>query len=138
LLGGCSARVAPVTTMIATITASIASMTVSHWFSVRVTSSSGTIPSGTGLPSGLVMLSANRTSRQKEEKIKGYPADEEQRHGDGGDDERAYRSIPQRLRRFIRPDRRGDVLRSTGSGVMRLIGRHRVSLVLLLRRRLER
>jgi hypothetical protein len=124
--------------MIAIITPSMDSMTVSHWFSLRVTSSSGTIPSGTGLPSGLVMLSANRTSRYKEQKIKSNPPDEEQRHGDGGDHERAYRSIPQRLCRFIWPDRCGDVLRSTGGGVMRLISRHRVSLVLLLRRRLER
>jgi hypothetical protein len=124
--------------MIAIITPSIESMTVSHWFSVRLISSSGMIPSETGLPSGLVMLSANRTSRQKEEKIKGHPAHEEQRHGDGGDDERAYRSIPQRLRRFIRSDRCGDVLRSTGGDVMRVINRHRLSLILLLRRRLER
>src|SRR6266404_8122768 len=125
LLGGCSARVAPVTTMIATITASIASTTVSHRFSVRVTSSSGTIPSGTDCQSGLVILSANRASRQKEEEIKGDPADEEQRHCDGGDDERAYRSVPERLCRCIRPDRRGDMLRPTGGGVMRLVSWHR-------------
>src|SRR5258707_5384740 len=106
LLGGCSAWVIPVTTMIAIITPSIESTTASHRFSVRVTSSSGTIPSGTDCQSGLVILSANRASRQKEEEIKGDPADEEQCHCDGGDDERAYRSVPERLCRCIRPDRR--------------------------------
>jgi hypothetical protein len=84
---------------------------------VRATTSSGTIPSGSGRCRGLDGGSANRTSRQKKEEVKGYPADEEHRHGDRGNDERPYRSVPQRLRRLIRRDRRGDMFRPIGGGV---------------------
>jgi hypothetical protein len=48
--------------------------------------------------------SANGPSRQKEEEIERQPADEQQRHGDAGDDERANRSVLERLGRLVRSD----------------------------------
>src|SRR5262245_22711685 len=76
LLGGCSAWRAPVTTMIAIITPSIDNMMPNHRSSERVTSATGTMPSGGRRLSGLVPLSANGSSRDEQDKIKEEPADE--------------------------------------------------------------
>jgi hypothetical protein len=103
---------------------SIAAMTMTQRFSVRVTTSSGTMPSGSGRCSGFASGSANGASRQKEEEIEGEPADEQQRHGDAGDDQRADRSIPKRLGRSVRSDRCGDILRPVSGGVMCLVRLH--------------
>src|SRR5262249_3934976 len=77
LLGGCSAWRAPVTTMIAIITPSSDRTTVNHRSSVRATSSSGTMPSGSRCVSGLVPVSANGPSRNEQHEIEQKPADEE-------------------------------------------------------------
>src|SRR5215472_16309535 len=110
LLAGCSAPVTPVTTITAIMTTSIAAMTITQRSSVRMTTGSGTMPSGSGRCSGSDGSSANGTSRHEEEEIECHPANEEQRHGDAGDDERADRPVPERVGRFVRSDRRGDML----------------------------
>jgi hypothetical protein len=49
----------------------------------------------------------------------------EQPDGDAGDDECADRPVAERLRRLIRSDRCGDVIRRGGSGVVWFVGWHR-------------
>jgi hypothetical protein len=74
---------------------------------------------GAGESSGSDGGSANGPSRQKEEEIERHPADEEQRYGDACDHECPDGPVPQRLRRLVRPDRRGHVLRPVvGGGLM--------------------
>src|SRR5882724_4078152 len=111
LLGGCSAWVTPVTTMTAIITASIASMMATQRFSVREISISGTIPSGSGRLSGLVILLANAASRNEQDEIEQQPADEEQAHRDAGEQERAARPIFQQRGSALGIDRRRHVFR---------------------------
>jgi hypothetical protein len=105
--------------MIAIITPSMDSTTVSHRSSVRVTSSSGTMPSGSRRLSGLVTLSANGASRDEQNKIEEEPADEEQANRNPGKDERTARAMFQRLGNRICVDRRRNVFYSGG-------GRHMV------------
>jgi len=78
LLGGFSAWVTPVTTMTASIVASMASMMTTQRFSVRVIASSETMPSGSGCLSGLVKSSANASSRNEQDEIEKQPADEQE------------------------------------------------------------
>src|SRR5271166_802036 len=115
----------PVVTMIAIMTMSIVSMTMSQCFSVRATTCAGTMPSGSGRSSGFDDGSANGASRHEQEEIESQPADEEQPDGDAGDDECADRPVAERLRRLIRSDRCGDVIRRGGSGVVWFVGWHR-------------
>src|SRR5271169_4920602 len=122
LLDGCSAPATPVTTMTAIMTISIAAMIMAQRLSVRTTTVSGTMPSGSGRCSGFDGGSANGSSRQEEEEIERHPADEEQHHGDAGDGERADRSVLERRGRLVRADRCGDMLRQMGRGVMWLVG----------------
>src|SRR5215471_8002529 len=117
LLGGLSAWVTPVTTMIVIMITSIVAMTASHWFSVRATALSGTIPSRSGGCGGLVRASANGPSRHEQEKIEGQPAEEEQANGNAGDDERAARHAFQRRR--LRVAQRGVVFRGSRRTGMR-------------------
>src|SRR6266851_3741888 len=124
LLEGCSAPAMPVVTMTAIMMTSIDAMTMTQRFSLRTTTASGTMPSGSGRRSGFDDSSANGTSWQEEEEIERHPADEEQRHGDAGDHERADRAVPERFGRVVGSDRRGDMLRSTGGGLICLVGRH--------------
>src|SRR5712672_1141317 len=109
LLGGLSAWVAPVTTMIAIMTASIPSMTATQRFSVRVIASSGMIPSGSGRRSGFVPVSANGASRYEQEKIKGELSDEERSHRDARENERAAWAVLHAFRCRLRRDRLGHV-----------------------------
>src|SRR6516162_5165663 len=138
LLDGCSAPATPVTTMTAIITTSIAATIMAQCLSVRVTTTSGTTPSGSGRCSGFPGGSANGPSREKEEEIERHPADEQQRHRDAGDDQRPDGSIPQRSRRLVSPDWCCDMLRQVRSGVMGLVNHHRFSPLLLLYRCPER
>src|SRR5215468_11774310 len=108
-----------VTTTITIITASIPSMMRSQRFSVRSTSSCGTIPLGRGASSGLEDSSANRTSRHEEEEIKEEPADEHQPHRHGSEQPRAACTVLARLRGGLRSDWSGHVLRQLGRGPMR-------------------
>src|ERR1700758_2743554 len=94
LLGGLSAWVTPVTTMTTIMTASIVAMRTSQRFSVRATSCSGMIPSGSGL--GGFVMSANGSSRHEQEEIEREPPDEEQRHGNAGEVKRAVRAMLER------------------------------------------
>jgi hypothetical protein len=96
--------------MMAIITPSIESMMMDHLSSVRVTSSSGTIPSGSVRFSGLVTLSANRSSRQKQDEIEQEPADEEQTQSNSGNDERAAWPMFQCLGGRLGVDRRSHML----------------------------
>src|SRR5271156_3113652 len=116
LLDGCNPPATPVMTMTVIITTSIAAMIMAQWLSVRVTTVSGTTPSGSGRCSGFDGGSANGSSRQKEEEIERHPADEQQRHGDAGDDERADRCVLERLGRPGRPDWRGETIMWRGGG----------------------
>src|SRR5271166_574308 len=111
----------PVTTITAIITPSIPSMMMTQRFSVRATSSSGTIPPWRGRCSGLGGSSANWTSRQEEEEIKHEPTNEEQPHRDRGDQQRAARAVLERLGGGIRSDRSGHVLWQMSGGPMRRI-----------------
>src|SRR5499433_3033023 len=110
-----------VTTTITIITASIPSMMRSQRFSVRSTSSCGTIPLGRGASSGLEDSSANRTSRHEEEEIKEEPADEHQPHRHGSEQQRAACTVLERLRGGLRSDWSGHVLRQMSRGPMRRI-----------------
>src|SRR5215470_15136086 len=73
LLGGPIAWVIPVNTTTAIITISIVTMTPSQRFSVRATTSAGTMPSRNGRCRGSGCVSANGTSRQEQEEIEGEP-----------------------------------------------------------------
>src|SRR5262249_29848584 len=110
-----------VTTTITIITARIPSMMRSQRFSVRSTSSCGTIPLGRGASSGLEDSSANRTSRHEEEKKKEEPADEHQPHRHGSEQQRAACTVLERLRGGLRSDWGGHVLRQMSRGPMRRI-----------------
>src|ERR1700756_3544305 len=101
LLGGLSAWVTPVTTTMTIMTASIAAIRTSQRFSVRATSCSETIPSGSGR-GGCFTCSANGPSRHEKEEIEGEPTDEEQRHRDAGDDQRAACPVLECRRRRAR------------------------------------
>src|SRR5258706_4881420 len=122
LLGGCSAWVTPVTTMMAIITASMASMMVTQRFSVRAISSSGMIPSSHGGRSGWVRSSANRASRHEKEEVEEQPADEQQPHRYAGQQKRPARTVFQRCGGRFRIDRRGDMIGRGGRGRTRPIG----------------
>src|SRR5208337_2717668 len=110
-----------VTTMTAIITASIPNMMMSQRFSVRTTSSSGTIPPGRACCSGLGGSSANGTSWHEEEEIKGEPAEEQQPHRHGSDQQRPAWTVLERLRGGLRSDWSGHVLRQMSRGPMRCI-----------------
>src|SRR5262245_33913092 len=110
LLGGEIAWVMPVSTTTPIITISIATMTPSQRFSVRATTSAGTMPSGKGRCRGSGGESANGTPRQEQEKIEGEPDKENDRHCDTRNKQRAARAVPECSRRSVRIDRRGDVL----------------------------
>src|SRR5215469_8396341 len=110
-----------VTTTITMIRTSIPSMMKSQRFSVRSTNSSGTIPLGRRRCSGLEDSSANGTSRQEQEVIKEEPADEQQPHRDGSEQQRAACTVLERLRGGLRSDWSGHVLRQMGRGPMRRI-----------------
>src|SRR6266576_4541477 len=69
LLGGEMAWVMPVSTATVIITISIATITPSQRFSVRATTSAGTMSSGNGRCRGSGCVSANGTSRQEQEEI---------------------------------------------------------------------
>src|ERR1700719_1490322 len=86
LLGGLSAWVTPVTTIITIMTASMVPIRMNQCRSVRATSCSGMTPSGSGRSSGF-SISANGPSRHEQKEIEGEPADEEQRDRNAGDDE---------------------------------------------------
>src|SRR5260370_27310674 len=101
----------PVTTITVIITPSIAATIATQRSSVRTTTGSGTMPSGSGHSSGLERRSTNRTSRHEKEQIECHPTDPEQPDGNAGDDQRAAPSVPPRLGGLVRSDRRGDVLR---------------------------
>src|SRR5215831_9512550 len=110
-----------VRTTITMIRTSIPSMMKSQRFSVRSTSSSGTIPLGRGRSSGLEDSSANGTSRHEEEEIKEEPADEQQPHRDGSEQQRAAWAVLERLRGGLRSDWSRHVLRQMSRGPMRRI-----------------
>src|SRR5215469_13914291 len=110
-----------VTTTITMIRTSIPSMMKSQRFSVRSTNSSGTIPLGRRRCSGLEDSSANGTSRQEKEVIKEEPADEQQPHRDGSEQQRAAWTVLERLRGGLRSDWSGHVLRQMSRGPMRRI-----------------
>src|SRR5262249_59953283 len=110
-----------VTTTIALIRASIPTMMMSQRFSVRSTSSCGTIPLGSGRCSGLEGSSANGTSRLEEEEIKGEPADEQQPHRHGSKQQRAAWTILERFRGGLRSDWSGHMLWQMSRRPMRRI-----------------
>src|SRR5215510_1291879 len=120
LLGGEIAWVMPVSTTTAIITISIATMTPSQRFSVRATTSAGTIASGNGRCRGSGCVSANGTSRQEQEEIEGEPDEENDRHCDGGNKQRAARTVPECSRCSVRINRRVDVLGQSSGRVVRL------------------
>src|SRR5262245_61929683 len=118
LLGGPIAWVMPVSTTTAIITISIATMTLSQRRSVRATTSAGTMSSGNGPCRGSECVSANGTSRQEQEEIEGEPAEENDRHCDAGNKQRAARTVPECSRDSLRIDRCGDVLGQCGGRVV--------------------
>src|SRR4029077_15411112 len=87
LLEGCSAPDTLVMTITAIMTASIAPMRMTQRPSVRATTLSVTRPRGKGGCSGFDGSPTNGSSGQKKQEIECEPADEEQRHGNAGDDE---------------------------------------------------
>src|SRR5271156_5857648 len=109
LLEGCSAPVMPVTTMTAIMMRSTVAMITIQRFSVRATTSSGTMPSGSGRLSGFLGCSANGASRQEHKEIKRQPTEEQQPDGDAGNEVRTDWPVTQRLRRLFRVDRRAGV-----------------------------
>src|SRR5262249_25557641 len=119
LLGGEIAWVMPVSTTTAIITISNATMTPSQRFSVRATTSAGTMSSGNRRSRGSGCASANGPSRQEQEEIEGEPDQENDRHCDGGNKQCAARTVPECSRRSVRIDRRGDVLGQSGGRVVR-------------------
>src|SRR5262245_31611978 len=119
LLGGFSAWVTPVTTMIAIMAASMMSMVTSQRLSVRAICSSEISPSGSGRVSGLSMVSANGASRHEQEEVEEQPADKEQAHRDAGEEERAARALFQRGRNSVRVDRHRDIFLRDGRRRMR-------------------
>src|SRR5262249_43424690 len=120
LLGGPIAWVMPVSTTTAIITISIASMTPSQRFSVRATTSAGTMLSGIGRCRGSGCVSANGTSRQEQEEIEAEPDEENDRHCDAGNKQRAARTVPEGSRGGFRIDRRGDVFGQSSGRLVRL------------------
>jgi hypothetical protein len=104
------------------ITTSIVAIVITQYFSVRMTTGSGTTPSGSGWRSGFDVSSANGTSRQEQQEVEGQPSDEEQPNRDGGDKKRADRPVPQRLGRFPCSDRSGDVFRSVRGRRVAVVG----------------
>src|SRR5262245_10010398 len=123
LLGGEIACVIPVSTTTAIITISIATMTPSQRFSVRATTSAGTMPSGNGRCRGSVCVSANGTSRQEQEEVEGEPDEENDRYCDARNEQRPARAVPERLRGGFRIDRRSDVLGQCSGRVMSASGK---------------
>src|SRR5258708_31703552 len=97
LLGGCIAPAMPVATMTTNMMSSMAAIILIHRFSVRATTSAGTIPSGSGAANGFVGDSATRASRHEQEEIKGEPTDQQKPDRDAGDHQRAQRALPERL-----------------------------------------
>src|SRR5271169_427997 len=102
LLGGCMALAMPVTTMIASMTKSIVAMKMIQRFSVRATTSAGTMPSGSGRFNGFIEDSATGAPRYEQEEIKRQPADEQKPDGNARDSEGTDRPVAQGLRRRIR------------------------------------
>src|ERR1700730_10231295 len=117
LLEGCIASMTPLKTMIAIMTTSIAAMIMNQRFSVRATTSSGTMPSGSGRRCGYEDCSPNRASRHEQEKIEHQPSDEQKPDTDAGDDVRANRSVTERLRRLVRAGRLIDGTRRMRGGL---------------------
>jgi hypothetical protein len=99
-------------------------VTMSQRFSVRLTISSGTMPSSNDRRSGFEGCSANCASRHEQKEVKRQPTDEQKADGDAGDDERAGWPIAQRLCRLVRSNRSRDVIGRV-RGVVRFVGRHR-------------
>ena len=85
-------------------------MMMSQRFSVRATSSSGTIPSGSGRGIELDRLSANGAPRHEQEEIEREPTHEEQRRRNAGNEECAARPVPERFRYRVPSDRYRHVL----------------------------
>src|SRR5262249_16470436 len=113
-------------------TANRPAMANSQRFSVRATSSAGTIPSGSGRRRGLFASSANGASRKKQEKIESKPSDQEQSGSDTGDDECTAGTMPKRGSCGIRTDGRRDMFGQCGGRGM-IAGhmlRHGVTLLL--------
>src|SRR5262245_12269587 len=108
LLGGEIAWVMPVSTTTAIITISIATMTASQRFSVRPTTSAGTMPSGKGRCGGSEYVSANGTTRQEQEEIEAEPDKENDRHCKAGNKQRTTWAVPECSRGGFRIDRHGD------------------------------
>src|SRR5215468_10196263 len=123
LLGGEIAWVMPVNTTTAIITTSIVTMTPSQRFSVRATTSAGTMPSGKGRCGGSGCVSANGTSRQEQEEVEGEPDQENDRDCDAGNKQCAARAVPECSRGGVRIDRRGDVLGRRRSRVVPPFGK---------------
>src|SRR5271154_6513387 len=101
LLEGCIASMMPVTTITAIMTRSMAAMSLIHCFSVRATTSSGTMPSGSDGGSGLEVGLANCASPHEQQEIKGQPTDEKKPDGDAGDDVGPDRPPLKRSRRLL-------------------------------------
>jgi hypothetical protein len=111
--------------MTAIMTASIPSIMTAQRVSVRVISSSGTMPSGNGRRRRFEFVSANGASRKEQQEVKSKPANEEHCNGDARDDQGSRGSIPERERHFFGADRRCNVLRRVRGGIVRLVERHR-------------
>src|SRR6266478_5161923 len=124
LLGGCMAPTMPVTTMIASMTRSIVAMRMIQRFSVRATTSAGTMPSGSSRFNGFIEYSATGAPRYEQEEIKGEPADEQKPGSDARDGEGTDRPVAQGLRRRIRGSRSLGAIGRTRSGLPWLISRH--------------
>jgi len=101
-------------------------MMVNHRSSERVTSFTGTMPSGGRRLSGLGTLSANGSSRHEQDKIKEEPTDEEQAYRNSSKDKRTARAMFQRSGGRICVDWRSNVFYAAGGGHMvfnRAVGR---------------
>src|SRR5580765_2977316 len=116
LLAGCSAPTVLVSTTTTIMRISTTVIAVSQRFSVRATTSCGTMPSASGRSIGLVGCSANGTPPQEEQKVKEDPTQEQETDGNDREGQSADRSSSERHGSGVCSDRRGDMRYLVGRG----------------------